>query len=73
MVDPSRHPRYVAAVRAIAFASAGQELNIARSARGQAAGSCLGVALFALGKVTAGTSGKEGPQESITFVGPEER
>jgi hypothetical protein len=32
----------------------GQELNIARHARGQAASRCFGFALFALGKVTAG-------------------
>ena len=38
------------------IAIAGQELNIAQSARGQAASKgCLGFALFALGKVTAGT------------------
>jgi len=60
-VDPALERGYVAAVRArgILSASAGQELNIARSARGQAAESCLGVALFALGKVTAGISGNE--------------
>jgi small subunit ribosomal protein S12 len=44
-------------VRAIVFASAGQELNIARR-RGDPAAKCRqDFTLFALGKVTAGTSG----------------
>ena len=38
---------------------AGQELNIAQSARGRAALGCLGVALFVLSKVTAGIARNE--------------
>src|SRR6478672_6371244 len=74
-VDRSPGHRYGAARPREAASSCprGQELNIAHTAMARRPAGCPDFALFMLGKVTAGLSGNEGPHESSTFVGPEER